>query len=102
MDPSKAIAPAYKYRIVCVISGPEPQRTLLEEELMRQLPSIEGRHLLVRGKPEPALDETIDQVDLGQLRQQHVYRDRARDDHEQGARFDALQLYIQCAYSTYS
>lgn len=59
MDPSKAIAPANKYRIVCVISGPEPQRTLLEEELMRQLPRIEGRHLLVRGKPEPAQDETV-------------------------------------------
>lgn len=62
MDPAKAIAPKDKYRIVCVISGPEPQRTLLEEELMRQLPSIEGRHLLVRGKPEPALDETIGNV----------------------------------------
>lgn len=62
LDPSKAIAPANKYRIVCVISGPEPQRTLLEEELLRQLPRIEGQHLLVRGKPEPVLDETIGNV----------------------------------------
>lgn len=62
MDPAKAHAPAERYRIVCVISGPEPQRTLLEDELMRQLPGIEGRHLLVRGKPEPALDETIGNV----------------------------------------
>ena len=62
MDPSKAIAPANKYRIVCVISGPEPQRTLIEDELLRQLPRIEGQHLLVRGKPEPVLDETIGNV----------------------------------------
>ena len=62
MDPAKAIAPKEPYRIVCVISGPEPQRTLLEEELMRQLPHIKGQHLLVRGKPEPVLDETIGNV----------------------------------------
>lgn len=62
MDPTKAIAPKEPYRIVCVISGPEPQRTLLEEELMKQLPLINGQHLLVRGKPEPALDETIGNV----------------------------------------
>lgn len=62
MDPTKAIAPKEPYRIVCVISGPEPQRTLLEEELMNQLPHIPGQHLLVRGEPEPALDETIGHV----------------------------------------
>lgn len=62
MDPAKAIAPKEPYRIVCVISGPEPQRTLLEEELMKQLPLINGQHLLVRGKPEPALDETVGNV----------------------------------------
>lgn len=65
MDPAKAIAPEEPYRIVCVISGPEPQRTMLEDELMKQLPHISGQHLLVRGKPDPAtagkpaLDETI-------------------------------------------
>ncbi len=62
MDPEKAIAPEEKYRIVCVISGPEPQRTLLEDELMKQLPLIPGKHLLVRGKPEPVLDEMIGNV----------------------------------------
>jgi predicted glycosyltransferase len=62
MDPAKAIAPKEPYRIVCVISGPEPQRTLLEEELMQQLPHVSGKHLLVRGKPEPVLDETVGNV----------------------------------------
>ncbi|MBK9758416.1 MAG: glycosyltransferase [Flavobacteriales bacterium] len=62
MDPARALPTAEKYRIVCVISGPEPQRTLLENELMRQLPSIEGKHLLVIGKPEPAMDQTVGNV----------------------------------------
>lgn len=62
MDPARAIAPPENYRIVCVISGPEPQRTLLEEELMRRLPAIPGKHLLVRGKPEPVVDGTIGNV----------------------------------------
>jgi len=62
MDPAGSIAPTVPYRIVCVISGPEPQRTLLEDVLMKQLRRIDGQHLLVRGKPEPALDETIGHV----------------------------------------
>lgn len=40
------------YHIVAVISGPEPQRTLLERSLTARLPRIEGRHLLVLGKPD--------------------------------------------------
>lgn len=40
-----------KYRVVAVISGPEPQRTLLEERLLTQLHNIPGAHLLVRGQP---------------------------------------------------
>ncbi len=39
------------YRIVAVISGPEPQRTLLDSILTEQLQSIPGDHLLVRGLP---------------------------------------------------
>ena len=62
MDLARAMPTVERYRIVCVISGPEPQRTLLEHELMRQLPRIEGKHLLVIGKPEPALDETVGNV----------------------------------------
>lgn len=51
MDPATAKPPASPYRIVAVVSGPEPQRTLLERTLLQQLPGIPGEHLLVRGKP---------------------------------------------------
>ncbi|MFZ1332097.1 MAG: glycosyltransferase [Flavobacteriales bacterium] len=40
------------YRIVVVISGPEPQRSLLEDILLGQLQQIKGEHLVVRGLPE--------------------------------------------------
>jgi UDP:flavonoid glycosyltransferase YjiC (YdhE family) len=39
------------HSVVAVVSGPEPQRTLLEEKLLAQLEQLPGRHLLVRGKP---------------------------------------------------
>lgn len=39
------------YRIVAVISGPEPQRSILERLLVEQLHAIPGEHLLVRGVP---------------------------------------------------
>lgn len=42
---------AGKYRIVAVISGPEPQRSMLEERLTEELARIPGEHLLVRGLP---------------------------------------------------
>lgn len=39
------------YRIVAVISGPEPQRSMLEERLTKELAGVPGEHLLVRGIP---------------------------------------------------
>lgn len=39
------------YRVVAVISGPEPQRTLFEAALRSQLGKVEGSHLIISGKP---------------------------------------------------
>lgn len=39
------------HRVVAVISGPEPHRTLLDAILTEQLARIPGKHLLVRGLP---------------------------------------------------
>ncbi len=50
------------FRIVAVISGPEPHRTLLDGILTEQLQQIEGRHLLVRGLPGSAQQEQIGNV----------------------------------------
>lgn len=43
-----------QHKVVAVISGPEPQRTLLERELLAQLQRLDGKHVLVRGVPQLA------------------------------------------------
>lgn len=42
---------AKKYDYCILLSGPEPQRTLLENKLVTGLAKVEGKILLVRGKP---------------------------------------------------
>ena len=43
-----------RFTIVAVISGPEPQRTLFERELLVKLQQVDGKHVLVRGVPQLA------------------------------------------------
>lgn len=50
-------APDERYDVVAVISGPEPQRGLLEQRLVQQLKTLPGRHLLVRGLPHGGTEE---------------------------------------------
>lgn len=38
--------------VVAVVSGPEPQRSIWEQQLLIQMAGIKGCHLLVRGKPK--------------------------------------------------
>lgn len=40
-----------RYRSLSLLSGPEPQRTRLEQLVREQLPQIDGEHLLVQGIP---------------------------------------------------
>lgn len=42
---------ANKYHVLAVISGPEPQRSMLEAQLSAELQHIPGDHLLVQGLP---------------------------------------------------
>lgn len=41
-----------EYDYLVILSGPEPQRTMFENKLLQQIPSVEGKFLLVRGLPE--------------------------------------------------
>ena len=50
-----------KYDYCILLSGPEPQRTLLEEKLLAGLSKTEGKILLVRGKPGSS--ETLNKMD---------------------------------------
>lgn len=40
-----------KYDLLIILSGPEPQRTLLEKKMLTELETFEGSVLLVRGLP---------------------------------------------------
>jgi predicted glycosyltransferase len=46
-----APSPIKRYNVLAVISGPEPQRTMLDKMLTEQLQEIPGQHLLVQGLP---------------------------------------------------
>lgn len=42
----------YTYKFLFLISGPEPQRTLLEEKVLSIVTKLTGNVLIVRGKPD--------------------------------------------------
>lgn len=50
-----------KYDLMVILSGPEPQRTLLEEKLKNELPEFDGEVLFVRGVIES--EQTVSQED---------------------------------------
>ena len=69
--PAKPLSEA-KYDVVVVLSGPEPQRTVLEEIILAQLPKTSLRAFVVRGvphaiKPLPDSVEGADFMDTSQL-----------------------------------
>lgn len=51
-EPSVDLSELSNIDIVCVLSGPEPQRTLLEDALRNQLSNIQRNVLIVQGKTE--------------------------------------------------
>lgn len=56
-----------EHDVVAVISGPEPQRTLFERELISVLSALPGKHVLVRGLPhmvQEAGEERIGNVQV--------------------------------------
>jgi len=59
-----AATPRSAHRVVAVISGPEPQRTLLEGILLEQLATLPGEHLLVQGLPQRPGTRRIGRVEV--------------------------------------
>lgn len=43
-----------KYDVLIILSGPEPQRTLLEKKILNQIKDFKGKALVVRGLPGSA------------------------------------------------
>lgn len=56
-----------QYDLAVVLSGPEPQRTILEKKIVEQLSNIDLKAILIRGIPgekNHTRDKTFDQVDF--------------------------------------
>lgn len=53
-----------RHNVVAVISGPEPQRTILEQRLIEQLRDLPGDHLLVLGQPNTERHERIGNLSI--------------------------------------
>jgi len=51
-DIDAAEKPIKKYRTVAIISGPEPQRNLFEQELIARFKDVQKPTLLIQGKPQ--------------------------------------------------
>lgn len=51
-----------KWDVIAVLSGPEPQRTILEEIIIKQLLQLTYKILLVQGKPEKVIGRKGDRV----------------------------------------
>ena len=49
----------FLYKAIIILSGPEPQRTFLEELILEQLPTINGQFLVIQGKTEAKTDKMI-------------------------------------------
>ncbi len=81
-----------RYTLLCLLSGPEPQRTYLEAVLRQQLPAIAGHHLLIQGLPQQ------EDTDI----QEHNYRILAFSDAEATASYLQSAEVIVCrsGYST--
>lgn len=47
------------YEIVVLVSGPEPQRSELEQLIRRELTSFQGKSILVQGKPGEPFEEEV-------------------------------------------
>jgi len=49
----------FKYDVLCLLSGPEPQRTLLEKKIIEQLKDLNLRVVIVAGKPEVSVSNQV-------------------------------------------
>lgn len=52
---------ANQYHLIAVLSGPEPQRTLLEEKIIQALETVDFPYLIVQGKTESFSEKEIGQ-----------------------------------------
>lgn len=60
--PIQETRPYEEIDIAIILSGPEPQRTLLEQQLITQAKTLDRKVLLVQGKPQLSQEQTFGQL----------------------------------------
>lgn len=61
----KTFDEAPQYDIVAVLSGPEPQRSIFEQQVLHQLKVLPQKTLVVQGKPDIPFQKTkVDQIEV--------------------------------------
>ncbi len=58
------VVEAMKYDIVCILSGPEPQRTILEDILIKQNSKSKFKTIIVRGQPGKSMPENTEKIEF--------------------------------------
>jgi predicted glycosyltransferase len=53
-----------KYDLICLLSGPEPQRSILENKFIEQAKNLPLKSLLIQGKPQSQSVNTIHSIDV--------------------------------------
>ena len=80
-----------KYEIVGIVSGPEPQRTLFFEKLKSDFDKIDGKTLLISGKP----DQHFSSSDKN-----HAIVNHLDDEEFVNALYSAKKIICRSGYST--
>lgn len=52
------------YEVAAILSGPEPQRSMLETELIKKLKTSGKRSVLIKGQADSNQKETVDNLDI--------------------------------------
>lgn len=81
LQPTEYSNPLGTEYILCILSGPEPQRTKLEELIIAQVPTVDKRVVIVGGKP----NKKMGKIELENI----IYFNHLRD--------DEMATYIQNA-----
>ncbi|MEL6975845.1 MAG: glycosyltransferase, partial [Bacteroidota bacterium] len=85
-----------KYDLMVLLSGPEPQRTFLEEKLLEELKQFEGKVLFVKGKIEDEQNREEIQLEKGHIEVYNFMQSRTLEE----AINSSAQVLCRSGYTT--
>ena len=64
LEKTNPIITNMKYDVICLLSGPEPQRSILENKFIEQAKNLSLKSLLIQGKPQNQSTNTFKSIDI--------------------------------------